>query len=120
MSERPNNEIRQLGRCLKLTRQLHGRTQASLAKVLSISPQQIQKYELGQNRIPADAILRLALELKISVKSFFPSDIPGRLQDMQVCEDSIKMLTQFTTLDDKKKTLIKEMVTHLSTPADEI
>ncbi|WP_120632530.1 helix-turn-helix domain-containing protein [Ruegeria sp. EL01] len=113
MSERPEKEIKQLGRCLKLIRLQHKRTQADLANILSISPQQIQKYELGQNRLPADAILRLAIELQTPVESFFPSGISDRIFDNQYPAGDRALLMQIGVLDAKKRALVKELVSQL-------
>lgn len=114
MSERREHNIKQLGQCLKMTRQMHGQTQAGLAKILSISPQQIQKYELGLNRIPADVILSLARELEISITAFFPSDESTAVQGLQLTDDCFGMLPKLMSLDVKQKSLVVDLVEQLT------
>lgn len=114
MSERREHNIKQLGQCLKMTRQMHGQTQASFAKILSISPQQIQKYELGLNRIPADAVLTLARELQIPIAAFFPPDASDELQGLQLTEDCSSMFRQLMSLDEKQRSLVVDLVEQLT------
>lgn len=46
-------------------------TQAALAHLVGISPQQVQKYECGQNRISASTLLELAEALALPISVFF-------------------------------------------------
>lgn len=114
MNEQRERDIKQLGQCLKLTRQMHGRTQADLGKILSISPQQVQKYELGLNRMPADVVLRLARELEVSVTAFYPSDASKALHGLQLADDCLGVLKKLTSLDAKQKSLVVDLVDQLA------
>lgn len=53
---------------LRLERQI---SQEELGRVLSVSFQQIQKYERGVNRIAAGTLFRLARRLNVPVEYFF-------------------------------------------------
>jgi transcriptional regulator with XRE-family HTH domain len=54
-------------------------TQDRLAKALGVSFQQIQKYELGSNRISTATLVRLAAVLKVDVQYFF-DELPTNLK----------------------------------------
>ncbi|SER64732.1 Helix-turn-helix [Faunimonas pinastri] len=47
-----------------------------LAEMLEISPQQIQKYETGQNRLSASRLSQIATALKTSLCFFVPPRTP--------------------------------------------
>ncbi|NBW10422.1 MAG: XRE family transcriptional regulator [Caulobacteraceae bacterium] len=56
-----------------------GLSQQGLADRLGISPQQIQKYEAGTNRVSVSRLHRIATVLAASTAGFFPPPAPGRM-----------------------------------------
>lgn len=114
MSDIREQGIKELGQCLKKTRQMQGRTQANLAKILAISPQQIQKYELGLNRIPADVILRLARALEVPILAFFPSERSNEITDLQLTNTHLDVLQQLMSLDEAQRSLVVALVDQLT------
>jgi transcriptional regulator with XRE-family HTH domain len=50
-----------------------GLTQTDLARALSVTFQQIQKYERGANRVSASRLWEVAVFLGLSVNAFFPT-----------------------------------------------
>ena len=66
---------RDLGEAIRRFRKDLGLSQHALAARLSLSGQQLQKYESGANRVSASALYRLARELDQPVTAFFPA--PG-------------------------------------------
>jgi DNA-binding XRE family transcriptional regulator len=46
-------------------------SQADLAKTLGVSTQQIQKYEVGQNRVSAARLFDICRDLNVSLSSMF-------------------------------------------------
>lgn len=60
-----------VGKRLKALRELRGLTQSDVAKALDLSFQQIQKYELGRNRISASKLYAIAGKLGVQVSYFF-------------------------------------------------
>ncbi|MFN3536433.1 MAG: helix-turn-helix domain-containing protein [Brevundimonas sp.] len=68
---------RQLGDAIRRFRTDLGLSQQALAARLSLSGQQVQKYESGANRVSASALYRIACELDQPVTAFFPSP-PGQ------------------------------------------
>jgi transcriptional regulator with XRE-family HTH domain len=56
----------QIGAKVRELRLAHGLSQAALAKRVSLTFQQIQKYETGSNRISASMLIRICEELAVS------------------------------------------------------
>lgn len=57
-----------IGNKLRVTRKLHGMTQAELAKQLGISFQQVQKYERGHTRISASRLAAISALFGVSLQ----------------------------------------------------
>lgn len=60
-----------VGQRLRRRRRELGMTQESLAATLDKTPQQVQKYERGANRVSASTLWQAAKSLKVSVGYFF-------------------------------------------------
>lgn len=60
-----------VGKKLKNLRVLRGLTQTDVAKGLDISFQQVQKYELGRNRISASKLFEISRILDVPPSYFF-------------------------------------------------
>ena len=66
-----DNFNKHLGSKLKLRRLALGLTQTKVAKAISVTFQQIQKYEKGTNGVSSIRLLQLANYLKVPVNYFF-------------------------------------------------
>jgi len=84
-------EIREaIGKRLRALRLLNGITQQETASVMGLSTQQIQKYEMGINRISASRLYLLARELDIPITDFYdelesePPQGQGYMRDFMV------------------------------------
>ncbi len=55
-----------LGKRMRDMRKLRQMTQADLGRFIGITPQQVQKYETGLNRVSAATLVRIAQALRIS------------------------------------------------------
>ena len=64
-------EAKVIGKNLMLLRQASGVTQREVAKILGTSFQQVQKYESGKNRIPAEKLHVLKLFFDVPYEAFF-------------------------------------------------
>ncbi len=60
-----------VGKRIRERRRMVGMTQAKLAEPLGISYQQIQKYELGTNRVSAGRLYVLSEILGVTIDYFF-------------------------------------------------
>ena len=65
------NFNKHLGSKLKLRRLALGLTQTKVAKAISVTFQQIQKYEKGTNGVSSIRLLQLSNYLKIPINYFF-------------------------------------------------
>ena len=65
------NFNKHLGSKLKLRRLALGLTQTKVAKAISVTFQQIQKYEKGTNGVSAIRLLQLSNYLKVPINYFF-------------------------------------------------
>ena len=66
-----DNFNKHLGNKLKLRRLALGLTQTKVANAISVTFQQIQKYEKGTNGVSSVRLLQLANYLKVPVNYFF-------------------------------------------------
>ncbi|MEI9888939.1 MAG: helix-turn-helix transcriptional regulator [Rhizomicrobium sp.] len=60
-----------LGGRIALLRQARGVSRVELAKKLDVTPQQMQKYERGTNRVSASRLYEIALCLDVRIQYFF-------------------------------------------------
>lgn len=72
MSEQRVNAA--IGERVRRHRQARGMSRAILAQALGVSPQQIQKYENGGNRIPAARLAVIAEILDRQVQDFYSDE----------------------------------------------
>ena len=77
-----DNFNKHLGNKLKLRRLALGLTQTKVAKAISVTFQQIQKYEKGTNGVSSIRLLQLANYLKVPVNYFF-EDFPEYLINLE-------------------------------------
>jgi transcriptional regulator with XRE-family HTH domain len=63
-----NNAI---GRRARMLRVAHGQSQEALGRVLSMTFQQVQKYERGANKMSADKLWRLAKHYGVEIGHFY-------------------------------------------------
>lgn len=61
-----------VGRKLRAARENMEMSQFQLARALDVSPQQVQKYERGINRMAAGKLFTAAQALECSLLYFFP------------------------------------------------
>jgi transcriptional regulator with XRE-family HTH domain len=67
------NFNKHLGNMLKMRRLALGLTQTRVAKAISVTFQQIQKYEKGINGVSSTRLLQLSNYLKVPINYFFDS-----------------------------------------------
>ena len=71
-----------VGRRIGERRAAMGLSQTALSQRLGVSPQQVQKYEAGQNRISASRLNDIATALGITPGSLFPERGPVEADDL--------------------------------------
>ena len=95
-----------VGRQLRQSRHERGLTQAQVAKIISVSPQQYQKYEDAVSKCSLNYLITLADHYGINVNTFLPG---GDDQDANNTEEEqigneadllARLVTAFVRLDD--------------------
>lgn len=76
MTSNPNPVDIHVGARLRMRRTLLGMSQTKLGQAVSLTFQQIQKYERGANRIGASRLHQFSRILEVPVSYFF-EDMPG-------------------------------------------
>lgn len=107
-----------IGKRLKFRRNFMGMTQESLARLLGVSFQQIQKYESGQNKIAASKLYHIAKILSSPIQYFFEDEsaaasaqhgMSDQAQDGFAYEDTVdtgesaRALRAYSAIKDPKK-----------------
>ncbi|MCC6598631.1 MAG: helix-turn-helix transcriptional regulator [Alphaproteobacteria bacterium] len=75
--KRVNQETRVIGQNMKAMREMRGYSQREVGQVLKISFQQIQKYESGANRVPAEKLFLLQQLYEVPFSGFFDGIYPS-------------------------------------------
>lgn len=92
-----------VGRQLKKARQLRRLSQTDVAKRLSLSFQQIQKYEIGSNRIAASRLFDLSNILDVPTSYFFEGLTPETQSDTpQMNDTSMEIINAVASLQDEQ------------------
>lgn len=105
-----------VGKRIKEIRTVRGLTQSNVADHLSISFQQLQKYETGANRVSASRMFELSKLLNIT-PAFFFEGLEGQSYDSMPPLDieTAKIASALSSIKNKKlksriSTLINEIV----------
>lgn len=103
-----------VGKKLKQLRVLRGMTQTEVAQGLNISFQQVQKYELGRNRVSASKLFEISQILGVAPSYFFEGldevASPGDMLD----DEATKIASMLTRIKDERlrgqiRTFISEL-----------
>lgn len=92
-----------VGKKLKTLRILRGMTQTDVAVGLDISFQQVQKYELGRNRISASKLFELSGILDVPPAYFFEGlEGANSKKSLEVDDEAAKVAAMLTRIKDHK------------------
>lgn len=99
-----------------------GMTQTALGKAMNLTPQQIGKYESGENRLMAGTIHLLAETLQVSpnyfykdVESKFPAQDP-EVQDQSaalIAKGGGRLVSDLTKLSPSRRRIVQALVNQL-------
>lgn len=106
-----------IGLRLRLRRKELGIPQTELARHLGLSFQQVQKYELGINRISASMLVRAAQRLKCSVADLVGEDedeASGRSESALSAEGAMDLLVAYASIPADWRPMLVEMARVLS------
>ena len=109
----------ELGRRIRKHRTDRKMSQQELAAYLGVSFQQVQKYEIGTNRVNANRLAIIASALKMKPAELFASEdaLPGVSSLIDVSsKDTLRMLRAYCSISDKATQ--RSLVTLIETIAD--
>lgn len=129
--ETANLVSREIGLQIRARRNELGLTQTNLAQQIGVSQQQVNKYESGIGRIPAEQLMKLCRTLRIELSSLFrPFDnvsiAPGGFAEPEQTpfineafadKDVVTLVRSFQNIKDKR--LRKKVLDLVATIADE-
>lgn len=113
----------QIGKRLRLLRNLQGISQESMGDALGVSAQQIQKYEKGTNSIKASKLYELACYLNIPIGNIFrilheqSKEEGDKASVLDASADAVKLLHYYRQLDNAELqaavvTLVRSIAEH--------
>jgi len=102
---------RAIGGRIRMRRAMLGMSQKQLGTAIQLTPQQVQKYEKGTNRIAVSTLARVADVLGVPVSFFFAESKGGRRMGRAAAEteivaamaerrETLDLLRTFRTLED--------------------
>ena len=105
-----------VGKKLKQLRVLRGMTQTDVANGLNISFQQVQKYELGRNRISASRLFELSGILDVPPSYFFEGfDEAADNKNSAIDDEATKIASMVSRIkDDRLRSQIRNFITELA------
>jgi transcriptional regulator with XRE-family HTH domain len=123
MKKIPNPVDRHVGSRVRMRRVLLGMSQEKLGEALSLTFQQVQKYEKGTNRIGASRLSQIAKILNVQVEFFFegaPADTAfdeitslvtgfaegeqaSYISDIMSTSDGLQLARAFSRIQDPKR-----------------
>jgi transcriptional regulator with XRE-family HTH domain len=93
------DDAKKIGLNLKAMRLEYGYSQKQIAHILSVSFQQVQKYEKGTNRLPVEKLFRLQKFYGVPYHNFFEG---LHDKDMRAAIDPIDViLRRVTSMEDQ-------------------
>lgn len=90
-----------VGRRLKQIRTLRRMSQTDVARKLNLSFQQIQKYEIGSNRIAASRLYELSTVLGVPTSYFFEG-LNGDSEGEELSDRGIDIVAALAAIDDER------------------
>jgi len=66
-------ENRRIGQIIKEARKARGMTRMELSELISVSYQQVQKYEKGSDNISVERLKQIAKTVNVPITLFFPA-----------------------------------------------
>jgi transcriptional regulator with XRE-family HTH domain len=97
----PSLADRRIGQRIRLRRLNLGMSQESLARALGLTFQQVQKYELGTNRVSAGRLGEIAGVLQVPAAFFYDDDAVDASAPLPLLPDtprSVSLLRAFTSI----------------------
>lgn len=106
-----------VGRKIRQLRWKHGTTREELASAIEVTVDQIERFELGSERVPAQTLWRIAGVFRVEVKVFFPleadedpSDLDAisTLADILMNREALRVIRTYDQLSTDERKQIYE------------
>jgi transcriptional regulator with XRE-family HTH domain len=101
-----------IGKKIRELRTISGISRDTLAKKMDITVQQLQKYEVGGNRISASNLYKIAKILKIPITEFF-EDTKIEYKNKNLCK-KYNFLRNFEKLEKNTKKSIRSLINNIA------
>lgn len=93
-------------RKLRLSRKM---TMMTLAEVVDVSYQQIQKYEVGANRMSASTLRQISIALKADMSEFFPPvELETRPKEFTIAQ--IQIADHMEAMSSRKREALRNLI----------
>ena len=102
-----------VGAKIRELRNLTGVTQSGLAKKLGMSFQQVQKYEIGANRVSASKLYEIAQFFAVPIGSFFP-DVEGESKPSSISPDEAALVRAYRDAGPQLRSAIRSLTQSIS------
>jgi transcriptional regulator with XRE-family HTH domain len=109
MDKQPHPVDRIVGQVIKNKRIERGLSQGEVGDAIGVSHQQIQKYEIGKNRLVASKLYDISTFLNANISCFF--QIENNFEEFET--DTMKLLRNYNKLSDRDKRVVQSMVKRL-------
>ena len=113
-SKRPSNIDRHISRQIRKRREDLQLTQPDLADRAGVSFQQFQKYENGENRVPAGRLFEIARALRANIAYFYPG---GEGNDAVALKGVAEEASEFQGPDDNAAAQLVSAFNAIESPA---
>lgn len=125
MGSRLNPIDQHVGKCMRARRAALRMSQTDLGKEIGVTFQQVQKYEMGINRVAASRLQRLADALGVSVEFFFEDAAASQRHEASSSQlkfvhnfissdEGIALVRAFARLDTETKRCIVHLVEEIA------
>jgi transcriptional regulator with XRE-family HTH domain len=94
MNNTPHPTDKYVGAQIRFHRVAQGLSQTEVATRLGISFQQVQKYEIGSNRVAASRLMEIAEILQVRPGDLFPSGTHPK-SESRLTKEEIQLVTAF-------------------------
>ncbi len=114
-------ENRRIGQIIKEARKARGMTQMELSELISVSYQQVQKYEKGSDNISVERLKQIARAVNVPITLFFPASAEAVGEPSaaygKVPEDETALLQLYRRIKSKKaKKAVIELLKTFTAP----
>jgi transcriptional regulator with XRE-family HTH domain len=99
-----------VGKLIRLRRQYLRMSQEGLGNALGLTFQQVQKYEIGQNRVSASRLFDIAGALRVPITFFFDGLPHGAAASRSPKNPAVDLIRLYNALPDEERRAFLGMI----------